>query len=72
VRQLEILRSLLLNKDENSKRFDICIGHDWPRGAHKYGNYQQLIKVKPFFEKDIRSGRFGNPATKLVLDILQP
>jgi lariat debranching enzyme len=72
VRQLEILRSLMLKSGAKERKFDICIGHDWPRGAHKYGNYQKLIKVKPFFEKDIRSGRFGNPASTLVLNTLKP
>lgn len=70
VRHLETLRSMMLKNENKKTKMDICIGHDWPRGAHKYGNYQQLIKVKPFFEKDIRSGRFGNPASTLVLNSL--
>lgn len=48
VRQLELLRGLLI-KD----KVDICLSHDWPRGAHKFGDYEGLIKIKPFFEKDV-------------------
>jgi lariat debranching enzyme len=71
VRQLETLRGLLLN-NKKGKKLDICIGHDWPRGAHKYGDYAGLIKVKPFFERDIRSGKFGNPTSTLLLNTLKP
>lgn len=48
-RQLELIRGLLLDE-----RVDIGISHDWPRGAHKFGNYEELIKVKPYFEKDVK------------------
>ena len=72
VRQLEILRSLMLKNQNTRTKMDICIGHDWPRGAQKYGNYQQLIKLKPFFEDDFKSGKFGNPASTLVLNTIQP
>lgn len=67
-RQLEVMRALLM-KDSN-KKIDICMGHDWPRGMHLYGNYSQLIKTKPFFEADIKSGKFGNPGSTLVLKTL--
>lgn len=36
-RQLEVLRSLLLQDPKHG--IDICIGHDWPRGMHLYGDY---------------------------------
>ena len=59
VRMLEVIRGLLIegnhNFTEDSTRNPINIGisHDWPRGAHKYGDYESLIKVKPYFEKDV-------------------
>lgn len=57
---LEVIRGLLIEGNQSrseastSSPIDIGLSHDWPRGAHKYGDYEALIKVKPFFEKDVR------------------
>lgn len=32
---------------------DIFLSHDWPRGVERHGDVQDLIKRKPFFEKEV-------------------
>ena len=32
---------------------DIFLSHDWPVGITDYGNWKQLVKFKPFFEKEV-------------------
>ena len=29
------------------------MSHDWPLGIHRHGNYQQLFRIKPFFEEEV-------------------
>jgi lariat debranching enzyme len=67
MRQIEIFKFLQL-----SGKIDIFISHDWPLNIHNYGNAQELIRMKPFFEKEINEGSLGNPATEKLLHILQP
>lgn len=64
---LDIVRGALLEQ-----KVDIGLSHDWPRGAHRYGDLGELVRVKPFFEKDIKTGRFGNPAASFMLDRIRP
>lgn len=33
---------------------DLFISHDWPRGIEKYGNVEDLLKRKPFFQPEVR------------------
>jgi len=67
MRQIEIFKFLQL-----SGKIDIFISHDWPLNIHKYGNAQELIRRKPFFEQEMNDGSLGNPATEKLLHILQP
>ncbi|KTA99616.1 Lariat debranching enzyme [Nakaseomyces glabratus] len=55
-----------------SDNIDICLSHDWPSGVVHYGNVKQLLKYKPFFEKDIKSGKLGNPIAWKLLTNLKP
>lgn len=32
---------------------DIFLSHDWPVGITDYGNVKNLIRQKPFFEKEV-------------------
>jgi len=48
IRQLEVFKLSLLNG-----KIDIGLSHDWPRGAHQYGDLEELIKCKPFFGPDV-------------------
>ncbi len=67
VRQLEVFRLKQL-----SNQIDICMSHDWPRGIHKYGNEQQLLKFKPFFRDDIESNKLGSPSCYDLLMHIKP
>lgn len=51
---------------------DIFLSHDWPQGIERHGNWGQLIRHKPFFEKEICTGDFGNPATACLLATMKP
>lgn len=33
---------------------DIFLSHDWPRGIEQYGNVAELVRLKPFFQKEVR------------------
>lgn len=54
------------------KSIDIAISHDWPRGIEQYGDLTALLSEKPLFRRDIESQKLGNPATRQLLDHLQP
>jgi lariat debranching enzyme len=32
---------------------DVFISHDWPRGITDFGNSEQLLRHKPFFENEV-------------------
>lgn len=48
MRQIEIFKFLQL-----SGKIDIFISHDWPLNIHKYGNTEELLRRKPFFEQEV-------------------
>lgn len=48
------------------------MSHDWPRGVHKYGNEQQLLKFKPFFRDDIENNKLGSPSCHDLLMHMKP
>lgn len=45
IRNLEVFRLKQLSQPLN-----IFLSHDWPSGVWEYGNKEQLIRFKPFFE----------------------
>ncbi|XP_023002367.1 lariat debranching enzyme isoform X2 [Cucurbita maxima] len=51
---------------------DIFLSHDWPVGITDYGNWKQLVKFKPFFEKEIQERRLGSKAAAELLEKLKP
>ncbi|CAN1816433.1 Lariat debranching enzyme [Linum perenne] len=51
---------------------DIFLSHDWPLGITDCGNWQQLIRFKPFFEKEIHSRTLGSKAAAQLLEKLRP
>ncbi|KAK7678653.1 hypothetical protein QCA50_018380 [Cerrena zonata] len=51
---------------------DIVVSHDWPQGIWDYGDVSLLIRKKPFFKEDIRTGRLGSPLNRLILNKLRP
>ncbi|CAA0831569.1 Lariat debranching enzyme [Striga hermonthica] len=51
---------------------DIFLSHDWPRGITDYGNSQNLLRRKHFFEQEIEKGTLGNPAARDLMAKLRP
>ncbi|ODV88428.1 hypothetical protein CANCADRAFT_33026 [Tortispora caseinolytica NRRL Y-17796] len=66
-RQFEVMK-LLLIKD----RMDLFMAHDWPQGIAHFGDLKQLLEEKPFLKTDIKTGKLGNPAHRLLLEHLKP
>lgn len=59
----------LLQVDEP---IDIFMSHDWPIGITDYGNYKELIRLKPHFEKEIQEKTLGSKAAAELLEKLKP
>lgn len=51
---------------------DLMLSHDWPTGVVYHGNTQELLKKKPFFEKDVRMNQLGSPINWKLLRQLKP
>ena len=67
VRQTEVFRLLQIKQP-----VDIFLSHDWPRRVQDHGNREQLLQKKPFFRRDMETGRLGNPALEDILHTLKP
>eukprot|EP00985_Skeletonema_marinoi_P009294 scaffold4321_cov131-Skeletonema_marinoi.AAC.2 len=66
VKRLEALASM------NERPIDVFISHDWPRGIYHHGNVNQLLKKKPFFQKEVQDNSLGSPANEQLLHLLKP
>jgi len=51
---------------------DVFISHDWPRGITDFGNSEQLLRHKPFFENEIKSKTLGSQPAEELLKKLKP
>ncbi|XP_059633306.1 lariat debranching enzyme isoform X2 [Cornus florida] len=51
---------------------DIFLSHDWPIDITDYGNLEDLLQKKPFFEKEIQERTLGSKAAAVLLDKLKP
>lgn len=71
VRKEEYLKLLLWNRITRNN-VDVCVSHDWPSDAAKTGNVAKLLKQKPYFARDVRSGRLGSPVNTALLHVLRP
>ncbi|XP_063692413.1 uncharacterized protein LOC134824434 isoform X2 [Bolinopsis microptera] len=67
VRSLEVMRCKSLQRP-----VDVFLSHDWPLGVYEYGNKEQLLRAKPFFEEDVRNNELGSPPAAEILETLQP
>ena len=66
VKRLEALASM------NERPIDVFISHDWPRGIYHHGNVNQLLKKKPFFQKEVQDNSLGSPSNEQLLHLLRP
>lgn len=67
VREIDVRKLLQLRS-----QVDVGVSHDWPQGIEWAGDYHDLFRRKPHFEKDARSGKLGSVAAKCILDRLRP
>ncbi|KFG99580.1 Ser/Thr phosphatase family protein [Toxoplasma gondii VAND] len=67
VREFEIAKL-----SELTGRVDIVVTHDWPEGIYDFGDKTELIRQKPFLEKDIQAHELGNPHSMELLKKLKP
>lgn len=48
---------------------DIMVTHDWPAGITDYGDVKQLLRLKPYFEEDLKKNAIGNPVAMTLLHV---
>ncbi|CAG9529640.1 unnamed protein product [Cercopithifilaria johnstoni] len=73
VRSIDIFRLKQLKpRDRNEPPIDVMVTHDWPAGITDYGDVKQLLKLKPYFEEDLKKNAIGNPASMTLLHVLKP
>lgn len=51
---------------------DIFLSHDWPVGITDYGKWEELVRRKPYFEKEIQERTLGSVAAAQLLEKLKP
>ncbi|VIO95582.1 Zinc finger, C2H2 type family protein [Brugia malayi] len=73
VRSVDIFRLKQLKpRNPNEPQIDIMVTHDWPAGITDYGDVKQLLRLKPYFEEDLKKNAIGNPASMTLLHVLKP
>lgn len=75
VRELYHVRSsdvIPLFMIRNSHPIDVMMSHDWPTGVVYHGNFHDLLRKKPYFEKDVQTRQLGNPISWKLLRQLKP
>lgn len=68
IRRIDVERFLLLEPGY----LDIMVSHDWPMDIIWHGNYEDLLRRKPFLRKDAESKKLGSRPGKQLLTRLQP
>lgn len=66
IREYNFRRLALLSKP------NIFLSHDWPASIEHHGNLGDLLRRKPFFKDDVRSGALGSPPLLELLKTLKP
>lgn len=51
---------------------DIFVSHDWPLGITDHGNWKDLVRDKPYFEKEIQDRTLGSKPAAELLEKLKP
>lgn len=69
VRKSDVLPLFMLRED---RRMDVMVSHDWPNGVAYHGNVRDLLRRKPFFEKDVQTRQLGSPVNWQLLRQLKP
>ncbi|KAL5968589.1 Lariat debranching enzyme [Taenia solium] len=67
LRNLEVFRL-----GQISRRLDIMLSHDWPRGIYHYGDTQHLLLRKRHFKAEVEANTLGSPPAEQLLCRLRP
>ncbi|KAM7535710.1 hypothetical protein Aperf_G00000101112 [Anoplocephala perfoliata] len=67
IRNLEVFRL-----GQVSRRLDIMLSHDWPRGIYHYGDTQKLLSRKRHFRAEVNNNTMGSPPAEQLLCQLKP
>ncbi|CAL5204945.1 unnamed protein product [Lathyrus oleraceus] len=51
---------------------DIFLSHDWPVRITDHGDWEELVRNKPFFREEIEGKRLGSKAAAQLLEKLKP
>ncbi|KZV70064.1 Metallophos-domain-containing protein [Peniophora sp. CONT] len=65
-RKYDIIRVSLLTSPH------IFLSHDWPAGIEHHGDFNRLMRRKPYFRADSEKGELGSPPLMEVLHNLKP
>lgn len=57
---------------EVTESIDVFLSHDWPVGITDCGNWQQLVRHKRHFEKEIKERSLGSRPAAELLEKLRP
>ncbi|VDL28501.1 unnamed protein product [Hymenolepis diminuta] len=67
IRNLEVFRL-----SQISRRLDIMLSHDWPRGIYHYGDKEKLLNCKKHFRMEVNNNTLGSPPAEQLLCKLKP
>ncbi|KAH3679904.1 hypothetical protein WICMUC_000647 [Wickerhamomyces mucosus] len=54
------------------RNLNCFLSHDWPVNITNFGDLKTLLKIKPFFKRDISGGQLGSYPNWLLLKKLRP
>ncbi|KAJ7672531.1 lariat debranching enzyme [Mycena polygramma] len=69
-REFNITR--LMNLQNNGKKVDIFMSHDWPLAIERHGDTDALLREMPRFANSVRSNTLGSPPLESLLKALKP
>lgn len=74
IREFDTARLLQLANSpaQGTRSVDVFMSHDWPQGIEHEGDLEALLRAKPFFKDDIRTGQLGSPPLRAILRALRP
>ncbi|VDN97317.1 unnamed protein product [Rodentolepis nana] len=67
IRNLEVFRL-----SQVTRRLDIMLSHDWPRGIYHYGDKEKLLHYKRHFRMEVNNNTLGSPPAEQLLCQLKP
>lgn len=57
---------------QRAERPAVILSHDWPNTIEQHGDVQWLVRKKPFFREEVKTGTLGSPPLYDLLCDLKP